>query len=85
MQELSRAYINHANTVLGPGQGGAINEELTNVLTGSGLLGGLPGIQPQAPVDQEEGGKKKRKRAPHDPNAPKRALTPYFLYVDPTL
>lgn len=25
--------------------------------------------------------KKKRKRAPPDPNAPKRALTPYFLYM----
>ena len=29
----------------------------------------------------EAGGVKKRKRAPPDPNAPKRPLTPYFLYM----
>ena len=30
-------------------------------------------LQPEQP--------KKRKRAPHDKNAPKRALTPFFLYL----
>ena len=28
-----------------------------------------------------EGGEKKRKKRAHDPNAPKRPLTPYFLYM----
>jgi len=36
----------------------------------------LPAVE-----NPEDGGKKKRKRQPHDPNAPKRALTPYFLYM----
>lgn len=42
----------------------------------SGLLGRLasPGVKSEA------GDKKKKKRA-HDPNAPKRALTPYFLFM----
>ena len=81
VQELSRAYINHANTVLAPGKVGAIDPGLTEVLTTTGLLTGVPVAAVVAPVDAEEGGKKKRKRAPHDPNAPKRALTPYFLYM----
>jgi len=75
VSDLSRAYINHANTVLNRGPStldlGGIS------LLENGLLGGRlsPG--------RSDGGevKKKRKRAPHDPNAPKRALTPYFLYM----
>lgn len=81
VQELSRAYINHANTVLAPGKVGALDANLTNVLTESGLLTGQPAAAIAAVEAVEEGGKKKRKRAPHDPNAPKRALTPYFLYM----
>lgn len=80
VQELSRAYINHANTVLAPGRGGALDANLTNVLTESGLLTGQP-TQPLPLVENPDGDKKKRKRQPHDPNAPKRALTPYFLYM----
>ena len=81
VQELSRAYINHANTVLAPGKVGALNADLTNVLTDSGLLTGQPAVALPAIENPEDGGKKKRKRQPHDPNAPKRALTPYFLYM----
>lgn len=81
VQELSRAYINHANTVLAPGKVGAIDPGLTEVLTNTGLLTGVAVGAAVAQVEVEEGGKKKRKRAPHDPNAPKRALTPYFLYM----
>ena len=80
VQDLSRAYIQHANTVLAPGRGGSLDANLTNILSESGLLAGasnaIPRLEPA-----EEGGKKKRKRMPHDPNAPKRALTPYFLYM----
>jgi hypothetical protein len=85
VQDLSRAYINHANTVIAPGRGGALDSNLTSILTESGLLTGPGGAAVAAAVAQaeapEEGGKKKRKRTPHDPNAPKRALTPYFLYM----
>ena len=80
VQELSRAYINHANTVLAPGRGGALDANLTNILTDSGLLTGQP-TQPLPNIENPDGEKKKRKRQPHDPNAPKRALTPYFLYM----
>ena len=83
VQDLSRAYINHANTVLAPGRGGALDSNLTNILSESGLLTGPGGAGPVTGVEvpEVEGGKKKRKRTPHDPNAPKRALTPYFLYM----
>ncbi|RMZ85730.1 hypothetical protein DV737_g337, partial [Chaetothyriales sp. CBS 132003] len=85
VQDLSRAYINHANTVLAPGRGGALDSNLTNILSESGLLTGAQ-ASGAAPVlalggDEVAEGKKKRKRVPHDPHAPKRALTPYFLYM----
>lgn len=79
VQDLSRAYINHANTVLNPGRSGTLDVGLTNTLVEAGLLG-----RHEAPLATEEATgdtKKKRKRAKHDPNAPKRALTPYFLYM----
>ncbi|KAL6245877.1 hypothetical protein RBB50_007030 [Rhinocladiella similis] len=84
VQDLSRAYIQHANTVLTPGKHGLnpIDANLTSILTESGLLAGRPADAPPAAVPEvETDGKKKRKRTPHDPNAPKRALTPYFLYM----
>jgi len=83
VQDLSRAYIQHANTVLTPGKHGLnpIDANLTSILTESGLLAG-PRTEPAPAAAEPEGdGKKKRKRTPHDPNAPKRALTPYFLYM----
>jgi hypothetical protein len=84
VQDLSRAYIQHANTVLTPGKHGLnpIDANLTSILTESGLLTGRPADAPPPVVAEAEvDGKKKRKRTPHDPNAPKRALTPYFLYM----
>jgi len=83
VQDLSRAYIQHANTVLTPGKHGLnpLDANLTSMLTESGLLGGRPAEPAPTAVEAEGDGKKKRKRTPHDPNAPKRALTPYFLYM----
>ena len=84
VQDLSRAYIQHSNTVLGPGAGGALDNNLTNILTGSGLLSAGRAVTTDVALPAEEAvpeGKKKRKRAKHDPNAPKRALTPYFLFM----
>lgn len=82
VSDLSRAYINHANTVLNRGPSnldiGITGSSITTPLLENGLLGNRhtsPGVK------SEVGEKKKRKRAPHDPNAPKRALTPYFLYM----
>jgi hypothetical protein len=81
VQDLSRAYINHANTVLAPGRGGSLDANLTNILSESGLLHTASGSRPPVAEPEVVDGKKKRKRTPHDPNAPKRALTPYFLYM----
>lgn len=81
VQDLSRAYIQHANTVLAPERGGTLDANLTNILSESGLLASASSAIRPAEAAPEEGGKKKRKRAAHDPNAPKRALTPYFLYM----
>jgi HMG (high mobility group) box len=80
VQDLSKAYINHANTVLNPGRAGTLDLNLTTTLLDSGLLTHRipsPGMKQEAPAEA----KKKRKRAAHDPHAPKRALTPYFLYM----
>jgi hypothetical protein len=46
------------------------------------LLGGLGGLRAATPAKSPTGETKtqKKKRA-HDPNAPKRPLTPYFLYM----
>lgn len=91
VSDLSRAYINHANTVLNRGPitvesnlGAGLTGGLATTLLENGLLGA--GLQrhsspPEAPKAAEVGDKKKRKRAPPDPNAPKRALTPYFLFM----
>jgi len=85
VSDLSRAYINHANTVLNRGPStldARIAGGLTSGLTSSLLENGLLGARFTSPGTKSEGGeKKRRKRAPHDPNAPKRALTPYFLYM----
>jgi hypothetical protein len=79
VQDLSHAYIAHTNTVLGRAPGTSLNLlALANPLE-NGLLSQRPAGS-LTKADAEEP-KKKRKRAPHDPNAPKRALTPYFLYM----
>ncbi|KKK24367.1 hypothetical protein ARAM_000873 [Aspergillus rambellii] len=80
--ELSRAYINHSNTVLGRDTTSLdlalITSGITNTLRENGVLGARAS-SPGAKSDSGE--KKKRKRAPPDPNAPKRALTPFFLFM----
>jgi len=80
VQDLSRAYIIHTNTVLGRAPGSSLD-----LLSFVKPLGenGVPAIRATSPgVKSNAGGeeKKKRKRE-HDPNAPKRPLTPYFLYM----
>ncbi|KAL8774027.1 MAG: hypothetical protein Q9209_001135 [Squamulea sp. 1 TL-2023] len=85
VQDLSRAYITHTNTVLGKGTGSLSLEMpyFTNPLGGEiGLFGGrtqTPAATAPEQIVKVEG--KKRKRAPHDKNAPKRPRTPYFLYM----
>ena len=81
VSDLSRAYIAHTDTVLGRGNASSLEQlAISNTLSGeNGLFGGR-GPTP-APTTEAPPEGKKRKRAPHDKNAPKRALTPFFLYL----
>lgn len=83
VQDLARAYIDHTDTVLGrKGEGSSFAQFnlATKPLGGEtgffSARGPTPAPAPEVPVEG-----KKRKRAPHDKNAPKRALTPFFLYL----
>ncbi|KAA8642315.1 hypothetical protein EYZ11_002920 [Aspergillus tanneri] len=83
VSDLSKAYINHANTVLNRGPATVDFASITSGITNSLWESGLLGHRPTSPGTKSEAGdgKKKRKRAPPDPNAPKRALTPFFLFM----
>ena len=79
IQDLSRAYIAHTNTVISKGSGSPLELlNLTFPLLGENALlaarNGTPG-RVQEPLD------KTRKKRTHDKNAPKRPITPYFLYM----
>ncbi|OBT49804.1 hypothetical protein VE04_09885 [Pseudogymnoascus sp. 24MN13] len=52
-------------------------------LRGNRLLAGLTGFRAPTPAIQTPAAdaKKEKKKRVHDPNAPKRPLTPYFLYM----
>ncbi|KAL8945290.1 MAG: hypothetical protein Q9211_000166 [Gyalolechia sp. 1 TL-2023] len=80
VQDLSRAYIAHTNTVIGKGTGSSLELlNFANPLGGeNGLFSGR--VTTPAPV-LEQGEVKKKKRATHDKNAPKRPITAYFLYM----
>ncbi|KAJ5679128.1 hypothetical protein N7462_007372 [Penicillium macrosclerotiorum] len=77
--DLSKAYIEHANNVINGGPATIDIPAIPVGLTGHFDVGVVRAASPGA--KSEAGGQKKRKRAPVDPNAPKRALTPYFLYM----
>jgi len=85
IQTLSSAYIKHTNAVLGEhGAGLDVDMALTK-LGENPLLGGLGGLQraasPARSVADGSADKKERKKRQHDPNAPKRPLTAYFLFM----
>jgi hypothetical protein len=88
IQTLSSAYIKHTNAVLGEHGAGLDVESALAKLGENPLLklGELNrGISPagkfHAAGDPAASGKKERKKRQHDPNAPKRPLTPFFLYM----
>lgn len=74
--DLSKAYVEHVNNVI---SGGPATIDIPVLPSGLGVghfeRAGSPAAKSEA------GGAKKRKRQPVDPNAPKRPLTPYFLYM----
>lgn len=81
VSDLSRAYINHANTVLNRGPSNIDLGGITANLLENGILSGQQHGAAPAPALAAGDGKRKRARRYHDPNAPKRALTPFFLYM----
>ena len=87
IQDLTSAYIKHANTVLGPGAPalGSTNPMLANAgnplanIAGNGLVVQQDGPTATTPTAANDAAKKKRKKP--DPNAPKRVLTAYFRFL----
>ncbi|KAL3472906.1 hypothetical protein BJX99DRAFT_234613 [Aspergillus californicus] len=81
--ELSRAYINHSNSILGQDTSADDLLSLTSSITASLRASGLIDAGAFASgANLDSGEKKKRKRGGKtDPNAPKRALTPFFLFM----
>lgn len=82
IQTLSSAYIRHTNAVLGE-HGAGLDVEAALSRIGDNLLdGSLGDLHPAAHGDKSaDDDKKGRKKRQHDPNAPKRPLTPFFLYM----
>jgi hypothetical protein len=88
IQTLSTAYIKHTNAVLGEhGAGLDVDSALAklgdNPLLKLGELNRAisPAKSNAAGGEGATGDKKERKKRQHDPNAPKRPLTPFFLYM----
>lgn len=90
IQTLSTAYIKHTNAVLGEHGAGLDVGSALSKLGDNPLLGPLANLQRavspanNAAAALAEGAapdKKERKKRQHDPNAPKRPLTPFFLYM----
>ncbi|KAK4696380.1 transcriptional regulator HMO1, partial [Lecanoromycetidae sp. Uapishka_2] len=81
VSDLSRAYIAHTDTVIGRGNSTSLEQlNISNPLSGDNALFQARGPTPAPTIEAPVEGKK-RKRAPHDKNAPKRALTPFFLFL----
>jgi len=77
IRSFSQDYLRQTNLLIGEGTNLENGADLQGI---SGALGNLiPAAiaAPQPPVEE----KKERKKRTHDPNAPKRPLTPYFLYM----
>ncbi|CAK7274022.1 hypothetical protein SEPCBS119000_005956 [Sporothrix epigloea] len=83
LKNFSAEYLRQTNLLLGEGTGIDAGGELLPFDAGLNLLqpvGAMPVPIPMMagpPLDE----KKERKKRTHDPNAPKRPLTPYFLYM----
>jgi chemotaxis protein histidine kinase CheA len=76
IRSFSQDYLRQTNLLIGEGTNLENGSELDHLVSGLGSL--MPAMAvPQPPVEE----KKERKKRTHDPNAPKRPLTPYFLYM----
>jgi hypothetical protein len=86
IQTLSSTYIQHTNSFLGEQAAGHDVASVLSKLGENPLLGSIQNlaraasVPPPAPEAASDS-KKERKKRQHDPNAPKRPLTPFFLYM----
>lgn len=85
IQTLSSAYIKHTNAVLGE-HGAGLDVDTALARLGDNPLLRLGGdlaraVSPAKSVAEAADGKKGKRKRQHDPNAPKRPLTPFFLYM----
>lgn len=77
VQDLSSAYLTHTNTVIGKARNSALEPLTLANPFGGDIFRARPAI---AAPNADNGESKKRKRH-FDKNAPKRPVTPYFLYM----
>ncbi|KAF4125023.1 HMG (high mobility group) box [Geosmithia morbida] len=77
LRSFTTDYIRQTNLLLGePTAEGTHGDLLSNFENAAAQL-----INPMADLGPPVEEKKERKKRTHDPNAPKRPLTPYFLYM----
>ncbi|KAI0999373.1 hypothetical protein K3495_g8823 [Podosphaera aphanis] len=86
IRSLSSAYIKHTNAVLGEHSAGLDDVHAAFAKLSENSVFGLSDSlsRPFSPVKASADHvpeKKERKKRHHDPNAPKRPLTPFFLYM----
>lgn len=80
VHELRRTYISYFNSRLPEGHPARVNMPFfPAIYAGDGNGVARPRAETPGGIATEGGIKRKRK--PHDPNAPKRALTSYFLFM----
>ncbi|KAL6701713.1 hypothetical protein J3F84DRAFT_14693 [Trichoderma pleuroticola] len=76
LRSFTNDYIRQTNLLLGEGTAEGPQGDLLNTFDAAAQL--IMPIPDMTPLVEE---KKERKKRTHDPNAPKRPLTPYFLYM----
>lgn len=77
IRSFSQDYLRQTNLLIGEGTNLENGAELDRVAGSLTNLVPAAFAAPQPAVEE----KKERKKRTHDPNAPKRPLTPYFLYM----
>lgn len=77
LRSFTQDYIRQTNLLLGEHTAEGQGDLLSSFETAAAQLMMPVSAELAAPVEE----KKERKKRTHDPNAPKRPLTPYFLYM----
>lgn len=77
IKSFSQDYLRQTNLLLGQATNLDNGADFDQITTTFGNIAPIQFAPPPPPVEE----KKERKKRTHDPNAPKRPLTPYFLYM----